>query len=359
MDKQDSDGQIYDADARGDAAQDEAYLDEVDAEAAKPAPDTESVWATLSRPVPPALIKQRTAPGGFKPSYVPWAVTWKLLKAKYPQASYEVLFAGEMNGGAYVAVRITIDGNVGDGVGWEPFNSPTNLNRETGEILRDEKNQLREDQRTDCGLMAAESTALKRAAGKHGLAIDLWIKESLQEGVNRVIDKVQPAGQETAKRSAFAQPDDTGRGPAPNCPLHRKLMRYFPAKGNLKAVWKCTVKADDGTYCNQRVEMEAAQPEPESSPEPSNGVPVTIQKYRDEATAKFPELLDWDNEQLTARITAGEAFLVENGIAGYGTDDTTEFRRGAYLDQIPLEDARVDTLRGYYAYLKSSAKGTE
>jgi len=328
------------------------YMGQVDAEAAKGTPEGESVWATLSRPLPKPLVKQRTAPGGFKASYVPWAVTLKLFKAKYPQASVQIMREGEMNGGAYAVIRVTVDGVIGEGVGWEPFNPPTNINRETGEILRDKDGKLREDQRTDCGLMASASIGLRRAAGLLGLGIDLWVTESIQEAVNRVIDRVQPAGQEPARPAPREEPDRTP-DETPNAEPTSGGPLPDPTPQN-------------GSFGSQRAGDDDSAEEPPSeevAPDPDAGAPsqptASAEGWAAKALKAHPHLARMNHEQLVATCKAVEVRCHQHGLAGLTDTAGVERARTEHLGSTQFSTASDAQICGYYAWLRSEDNGPE
>jgi len=291
-------------DPEDEAPSEERYMDAVneavaDAAHTPPSPTT-SVWETLSRPIPKQLLFTRPGADGKNYTYIAWPVAWKLIKAKYPHATYKCFGPKECGGGYSVRASITIDGETQYGIGWFRTWAPTNVDRATGEIKRNDKGRLVEDMRPDCGVKGAESDALIRAARCHGLGIDLWIKEEHRAALDAVLAKVRPA----APTPVHESPPQPAAAPTPPAAVESK--------------WT---------------------PEPQAQP------------WIDNATQRFPEIAAKTPAALVDAIKALETELHDLSVSGFLVPDDVREKRQWFCPTARLTEAPLPGLRGYLAWL--------
>jgi hypothetical protein len=117
-----------------------------------------SIIADLSKPVNPQRLKQRTQ-GGRQLDYLPWYQAVRYLDNYAPGWSYEVRSVNQVGENLVMTVRITIP--CSEGEVW----------REASALEKIEDSKRYGDAATN-----AESAALRRAAAKFGLCLNLYDK---------------------------------------------------------------------------------------------------------------------------------------------------------------------------------------
>ena len=125
-----------------------------------------TVWDTLRKDVPAKYEAQRKGHYQKMLTYIPWVTSWRLVKEKYPGAQASVVSSETVmrDGnpiGFHVTVRVTINGEAQEAIGWEPLNLT-----KAGDLIGE-----------DSGIKRAYRGALRIALGMHGFAIALWEKD--------------------------------------------------------------------------------------------------------------------------------------------------------------------------------------
>src|SRR5262249_41283589 len=116
-----------------------------------------AIIADLSRPVSPQRLKQRTQ-GGRTLSYIPWFQAVRYLDKFAPAWRYEIRSVAQVGDNLVMTVRITIP--CAEGEVWREASA-----------LEPIKGTGFGDAATNC-----ESAALRRAASKFGLCLNLYDK---------------------------------------------------------------------------------------------------------------------------------------------------------------------------------------
>ena len=307
--------------------------------------------------------------------YSTWSAQWAEIIHAFPDASLEV---GELTHGTHgvrAKVRITLCGVHRENYGYSPNPEYKNPRRKWDRVasryidLSDEERAINLERmvQQDDGTKAAVSDGITRCLAVWGKSLDLyWTGKD-----GRVWDVLYPLltdGDTAPERPYLALADRAEKAAgtpsdAPPCPTHKRAMRFFEARNNLPAVWKCTQKLDGGSYCQEKLPYKSPPSTPEAHAGENSGAEVssrpsdTVAKWRGQATERYADLGEKSHAQLIAGIKIGESSLTEHDIADYAKPDTLRHRRAEFLGSETLTTAEDEALRGYYAWLRSSAGG--
>ena len=341
----------------------------------------EQLRQRLLTPTPTPLVRKLP---GKRGDYVNWATNYARFKHDYPDASVEVMHTTLDEYGWTVVVRLTVDGILHDGVGFEarPERSIPSKDRD-GNIYTPEARAeiVRKGLQQDSGVKAAASDALSRAMALAGYSLDLWLKDEDWQVVYPIIADGQSApargyraagsredrgtyGHERSASTADgvwieSKYDDAcaGCGKALH-PGDRVLFDKTAPTG--KKVKCATCGSNPAEPARAKDADEDAPPRTVTPPqgggngehEVSSGKATSIAAlWRTTALRKFPDLEHKSNDQLVTLIKETESALHERGATGFEDKETLRHQRTNYLGGPSIVHQEDVALRGYAAWL--------